>query len=497
MKIKNFALFLFTILALGCGGKGGAVIDIYHTNDIQGFYWSRPYSENDNKPTGGFAALKNMLEAGDSAHLLFDSGDSFSKTQEGQINKLEGAIKLFNQLDYTAITLSAADLALGWDIVEPALALAKFPVVITNLKNADGSTPRHIKPYVMVNINKIKIAVLGLVSKADYPAIQRNAGIKVTDELAALRETLPKVQEQNPDIIILLSSLGFEVQSDKPRADEKEIAEEFAEINLILGGNGGISADGAEKIAGAIVTRSQTMLSEVDLIKLSLNTDKEITSFQYTPIIIDAQKYGEDAELKKDIDAMRSLVSRRKSYTIAQVTDELSYFADKPSQIGEYAAQCIRTWGKTDAGIVNSDAFLGGLPKGAVTAVSLNTIMPFNDRVMFIKIRGDELKNALEYTLDLKNNWPQAAGLYITYDMQAPLGAKIKSMHINGERVQNSRLYSISVTDHIVAGGFGHNEFLNVFEFKNTDRTLRDIVRWCLNRERTVGPPALKSWKAA
>ncbi len=495
MKSKLFA-FLLIFLIVGCGGKDGPVIDIYHTNDIQGFYWPRPYGENDNKLTGGLAALKNMLASGEDKYLLFDSGDSFSKTQEGQINKLEGAIKLFNKLKYTAVTLSAADLSLGWDIVEPALALAQFPVVISNLKNADGSAPRHIKPYIIVNINKTKVAVLGLVSKADFPAIQRNAGIKVTDEVESLKEILPKVQAQNPDIIILLSSLGFEVESAKPRTDEKTIAEEFAEINLILGGNGDISADGAESISGTIITRSKTMLSEVDLIRLFFNKHKQISSFEYKPLNIDAQNYGEDSELKEIIDGMRNFVSRRKSYKIAQVNEELSYFGDRPSQIGEYAAQCIRTWGKTEAGIVNSDAFLGPLPEGAVTDASLHSIIPFADRVMFIKIRGDELKNALEYTLDIKNNWPQIAGMQINYDLQAPSGSKIKSILINGQKVQGSRLYSIAVTDHIVAGGFGHDEFLNVFEFKNTDRTLRDIVRWCLSRQREISAPVLKSWKA-
>ncbi len=110
-------------------------------------------------------------------------------------------------------------------------------------------------------------------------------------------------------------------------------------------------------------------------------------------------------------------------------------------------------------------------------------------------MRGDELKNALEHSIETKNNWPQTSGLNIVYNPSAPLGKKIKKFYINGAPAQNERLYSVSVSDHIVAGGMGHDEFLNVFEFKKTDRTVRDILRWCLSRDKEVSLAPQDNWK--
>ena len=33
------------------------------------------------------------------------------------------------------------------------------------------------------------------------------------------------------------------------------------------------------------------------------------------------------------------------------------------------------------------------------------------------------------------------------------------------------------------------------FEFKNTDRTVRDILRWCLSREKEVSSAPQDNWK--
>lgn len=493
---KSFLLCLITALLCACSSSEEPVLTIFHTNDIQGFYWARNYAANDNKESGGFAVLKNMLEVQEDPYLLFDSGDTFSRTQEGQITKLEGAIKIMNKLKYSAATLSAADLSLGWDIVEPALSQAQFPIVVSNIENRDGTQPKYIKKYTVIQKEKLKIAVLGLVSKADFPDIQRNSGVKITDEIETLKKIIPAVQEKGADIIIVLSSLGFELEAAPGRTDEKAIAEEIPEISLILGGNGDLSTDGFEEISKTYISRAKTMLFEIDKIDLFLNKNKQ-PSYKYQELILDKEKYGEDEEVLEIVNQMRKSAKNITGRKIAELKTDLAAFSDKPSPLGIYTADCIRKWANNDIGIINSDAFLSGFTKGPLTEVELYNAMPFNDRVMFLKMRGDELKNALEYSIETKTNWPQIAGINVTYDSDAPLGKKIKKVTLNGAPLRDDAVYSISSSDHIVAGGFGHNEFLNVFEFKNTDRTVRDIVRWCMYRQKEISAPATDTWKTA
>ncbi|WP_428065906.1 bifunctional metallophosphatase/5'-nucleotidase [Candidatus Proelusimicrobium volucris] len=483
------------IFLCACSPDPGIELDIFHTNDIQGFYWARKSAENDNRPTGGIAVLKNLLSNQENPFMLFDSGNTFSKTQVGKQFKLDGAVNLMNKLGYTAATLSSADLALGWDVVESGLKKANFPIVVSNLENKDGTQPKYIKKYVIAEENGIKAAVLGVMSKQDFPDTLRNSSLLVKDEISAIRELLPQLEKHNPDIIILLSSIGFDLDLSSKKTDEKILAEELPELTVILGGNSDVSGAETEEISKTLVTRCPPMLFETAKIKLKFSKNKQFSSYQFEPVILDKDTLGQDEDLEREIENMRKVALRTTSRKIASLGIALPTYSDRPSPLGAYTAQCIKRWGKNELGIINSDAFLNGFEQGPLSEVQLGNAIPFNDRVMFIKMRGDELKNALEYSIATKNNWPQTAGLRVVYDADAPLGKKIKKLYINGAPMQAARLYSISVSDHIVAGGMGHNEFLNVFEFKNTDRTVRDILRWCLNRDKEVLSVAQDLWK--
>jgi 2',3'-cyclic-nucleotide 2'-phosphodiesterase (5'-nucleotidase family) len=477
-----------------CTKPAGLALTVYHTNDIQGFYWARPASENGNKETGGLPVFKEMLDKQPAGFFLFDSGDSFSKTQEGQLGKLEGAVKLMNLLKYTAVTLSADDFALGWDNMEAALAGADFAVVVSNIQNADGGQPEHIKKYIFLESGGLKTAVLGLASKKAFPRIQRNAGLKVSDELETLKTLIPLVQEEGADFIILLSSLGFELEDGK-KPDDKTIAEEFPEINLILGGNSSVSPAGAERISNTHITRAKPMLFEAEKITIPFNAKKQPAAFNYEQILLDKETYGEDEEAAAMVAAGRAAVQKITGRRITTLPLALESYGDKPSPLGVYAAGCLKRWASHDIGLINSDLFLQGFAAGTLTEADLLNAIPFNDRVMLVKMRGDEIKNALEHTIEAKNNWPQTAGIAVDYDPAAPFGGRIKKITVNGAPLRNGALYSIAASDHIMAGGFGHNEFINAYEFKNTDRTVRDILKWCLYRQKEFAAPQLNQWK--
>ena len=492
---KFFPLLILGLLLFSACAKEQKVLTFYHTNDIEGFFWARNNPAIDNKLAGGMAVLKNFLDKQEKPYLLFDSGNTFAGTPEGQLGKMQNAVFMMNMLGYSAATLSPKDLTLGIDAIIPAIAAAKFPIVVSNLKAANGTELDYIKSYTLIDFQDIKIGIVGLLPSATLKTDQRNANIKIEDEIETLQKVLPVLQEKGAQIIILLSSIGFELQGDKNTIDEKVLAEEFPQITLILGGNSEISPLQEQEIAGVYITRSKENLESIQETVLTLDKNNKVNSFSSDSILLEEEIYGQAAPVLDIINPLRQTISKSQSNKVATLEESLETNLKKPSTLGYYTAQCIKNWGKTEIGLVNSNVFINGLHKGIISQADLQNAIPYDDRVMFIKMRGDDLKNALEASLD-NNNWPQIAGLEIVYDSNASKGNKIKSIKINNTPLKDVQIYSISATDHIIAGGFGHNEFLNMFEFKNTDRTLRDILRWCLSKEKTVKPQEPKGWKA-
>ncbi len=495
--MKKFSLFLILgLLLFSACAKEQKVLTFYHTNDIDGFFWARNNPAINNKLAGGMAVLKNFLSKQEKHYLLFDSGNTFAGTPEGQLGKMQNAVYMMNMLNYNAATLSPKDLTLGIDAITPALAAAKFPIIVSNLKASNGTTLKYIKPYEIFDLQGIKIGVIGLMPSATLKSTQRNANIKINNEIETLQKILPELQEKGAQIIVLLSSIGFDLEGGKESIDEKTIAEEFPQINVILGGNSDFSPLKPQEIYETYITRSKNNLESVQETILTLDKNNKIKDFSSEPILLEEEFYGQDSQLLDIINPLRQTVLKSQSNKITVLEESLNTDLKKPSRLGYYAAQCVKNWGKTEIGLLNSDVFITDLNKGPISQADLQNAIPYDDRVMFIKMRGDDLKNALEATLDINNNWPQTAGMEISYDINAPRGKKIKNIKINGTPLKDSQIYSISTTDHIMAGGFGHDEFLNMFEFKNTDRTLRDILRWCLYKEKNIKPTEPKGWKA-
>lgn len=495
MKKLALLLVLSLLLFSACIKEQKTVLTFYHTNDIEGFFWARNNPTIDNKLAGGMAVLKNFLDNQEKPYLLFDSGNTFAGTPEGQLGKMQSAVYMMNMLGYNAATLSPKDLTLGMDAITPALAAAKFPIIVSNLKTSNGTDLKYIKSYEIFDLQNIKIGVIGLMPSATLKSTQRNANIRIENEIETLQKILPTLQEKGAQVIVLLSSIGFDLEGDKESIDEKTIAEEFPQINLILGGNSELSPLQPQEVYETFIARSKENLESVQETTLVLDKNNKIKDFESNPVLLEDELYGQDSQLLDIINPLRHTISKSQSNKITTLEDNLNTDLKKPSTLGYYAAQCIKTWGKTEIGLLNSDVFITGLNKGVISQADLQNAIPYDDRVMFIKMRGDDLKNALEATLDINNNWPQTAGMEINYNINAPHGKKIKSIKVNGNPVKDSQLYSITTTDHIMAGGFGHNEFLNMFEFKNTDRTLRDILRWCLYKQKTIKPTEPKGWK--
>ncbi len=497
--MKKLSLFLILSLVLfnACFKEQKTVLTFYHTNDIEGFFWARNNPAINNKLAGGMAVLKNFLDKQEKQYLLFDNGNTFAGTPEGQLGKMQNAVYMMNMLGYNAATLSPKDLTLGMDAITPALAAAKFPIIVSNLKASNGSSLKYIKPYEIIESQGIKIGIIGLMPSTTLQSAQRNANIKIENEIETLQKILPVLQEKGAQVIVLLSSIGFDLEGGKESIDEKTIAEEFPQINIILGGNSDLSPLEPQKVYETYIARSKENLESIQETILILDKNNKIKDFDSKPIMLEAEIYGQDSQLLDIINPLRQTILKSQSNKITVLEEPLVTDLKKPSMLGYYTAQCVKTWGKTEIGLINSDVFITGLHQGIISQADLQNAIPYDDRVMFIKMRGDDFKNALEATLDINNNWPQTAGLEINYDIKEPHGKKIKSIKVNGTPLKDSQVYSISTTDHIMAGGFGHDEFLNMFEFKNTDRTLRDILRWCLYKEKTIKPTEPKGWKPA
>lgn len=468
--MKHFVLIILCLLFCACSDK--APVEIYHTGAISGYFYEHTLGD-ENKKIGGLPVLKNLLSKKETPFLLFDSGNLFSITQEGQLAKLTGSLRLLSSLPYTAITLSAADLKYGTQDIETALKNNKIPIIVSNLKTQEGKTPNGIKDSLIINYEGVKFGILGVLSKADFDKLTRPGNLKAEDEIETLKTKIETVKAEGANIIILLSSLGFD-REDKAVSD-KILLEELTGIDVILG------IGKRENIENykIIIDEAPENLQQVSLLKLKLNKNKQITSSLQENVDLNLSDFGEEENLLKEVNILRQKTAKNRIKHITKLDIYLDNQGDN-SSLGSYTAACLQKWGKTNIGLMNVEALGEGLPQGDVTEENIYKAFPFDDKVMFLKIYGKELINAFQNNLHSKHP-AILSGVKIFYNGDG----NITKVLVNGQIIKNEQVYDIAMPDHLIGNISGYEDFLNMYEFKNTDRTVRDIVTWCLSRKNT------------
>jgi len=177
------------------------------------------------------AQILSSLRQDDSALLALDSGALLFPSvtlPAGQLEQMQakarGIVAAYNKMSFQAVAVAAPDLAAGLDFLLDMQKQSRFPWLSANI--VDRSTNRHIfTPHIVLAAGDLRIGVLGLTGPeaAELLSDQDNAVLLPWPE--ALPPQLALANEKS-DMLVLLSSL--------PPAENKQIAERFPEIHIIL-----------------------------------------------------------------------------------------------------------------------------------------------------------------------------------------------------------------------------------------------------------------------
>lgn len=215
-------------------------ITILHTNDTH----SRidPFPENDPKfaGLGGIARRKELVDRvrDEGGHvLLLDSGDIFQGTPYFNLFGGEAELKAMSQLRYDAATPGNHDFDNGADGLARQMIHAAFPFLNVNYDFRGSALEGKVEAYRVFQKGAIRVGVLGVgIDLRGLVDERLTRNIRYTDPvLAANHAALHLRKEEKCDLVICLSHLGFQYDSDK--ISDLKLASLSKHIDLILGGH--------------------------------------------------------------------------------------------------------------------------------------------------------------------------------------------------------------------------------------------------------------------
>jgi len=270
--IVVFAVILGTVLITQTqdNERNTVRITILHTNDTHSQI--KPSERND---MGGFARRLGVIErirTEEQNVLLFDAGDFWQGTP--YFNFFDGLLEIeaFNRMEYTAITLGNHEFDNGVEHLATMLRKAKIPVVNSNYVFENEFLAKKVKPYIIVEIDGIRIGVIGLGINLDgFVPQSHHEGVTYLCPIEAANELSTKLKTQkNCDLVIVLSHLGL--TSNRGTATDIDVARNTRHVDIIIGGHSHVilentteqNLDGNNVII-AQIGRSGFYLGRIDL----------------------------------------------------------------------------------------------------------------------------------------------------------------------------------------------------------------------------------------
>ncbi len=100
-----------------------------------------------------------------------------------------------------------------------------------------------------------------------------------------------------------------------------------------------------------------------------------------------------------------------------------------------------------------SGALRKDLPQGMVPLTDLIDAFPFVDRIVTVRMTGEQILRVLEQSFTLTRGVMQVSGLEVVYDASAAIRNRVISVEVHGLPLRLNGSYSIATVEIIAQGG--------------------------------------------
>ena len=557
MKRSWHLLFLILLLpALAQAREREVKLKIVQTSDVHGNYY--PYDFIRQNETGGSLArvcsyVQEERQTYGERLILVDNGDILQGQPSAyyynyiDTTSIHLCAEMLNYMGYDAGNMGNHDVETGRKVFDRWANDCHFPVLGANIVETDTEKP-HFKPYIMLEREGVKIAILGMITPAIPAWLSENlwSGLRFDDMEKTARQWMKVIREQEkPDLIIGLFHSGKNPYLLNGKYNENasaDVARRVEGFDVVLMGHDHTLA--CEKVANAagdsvwIVNPANNALlvSEVE-INLTLENgrvNKKHITCHLTPM----EEYEADPAFMQRFASQEKTVHNfisRKIGTISQtISTRSAYFG--PSAFVDLIHQLQLEISGADISLAAPLSFDAEIKAGDICVSDMFNLYKYENMLYTMQLSGREIRNALEMSYALwtnrmasaddallllrKNprpgaedrarfahpsyNFDSAAGICYTVDVTKPEGHKVHITSMaDGTPFDENKMYKVAVNSYrgngggeLLTKGAGiPQEELEKRILTSTDKDLRYYLMQYIERKGRIEPHALNQWK--
>lgn len=476
MQCKNRRLLsLFLSLALVVGilaaslpmvsfaEKEAKTLTILHTNDIHGRF---QYDDGDRDPSIGHAKFKTLVEdfREKGNVLLLDAGDVLHGTTDINLSKGKAMVNLMNLLEVDAMVPGNHDFNYGYERLLELKEMADFPIIAANLVHeSDGS--RDFDEYIVKEYDGFKVGIFAIATEEtkvkSHP--DNTKGIEFTDYIEASKKAVKDLQKENVDIIIGLTHVGVDGETD---VTTRDIAKKVEGIDVIVDGHSHTRLEKGELVGDTLIVQTGSHLSNIGIVKIELKygkIDKKASLFT----VKDAEKLQANKEVEDVINKMEEANKLIKQEVIGKshvdLIGERDIVRTGESTLGNLITDAMLDASNADIAITNGGGIRASITAGDITVEEVLQAFPFTNFSSSIEVSGKEIVDALEHGVkaypETAGGFPHVAGMKYEFDSSKRVGEKVTKVLIGEKEIDLDKKYELVTNDFMAIGGDGYEMF--------------------------------------
>lgn len=499
---RRSAGLVLALLLSGCAARtvpdGGATprntvtLSIVGTNDLHGAMAARD-GRGGLAMLGGYARNLRAVRAKDGgAVLLIDAGDMFQGTLESNISEGAPVVAAYNALGYTAAAVGNHEFDFGpagppaiprTDADDPRGALkaraveARFPFLAANLIDAATGSPvrwPNVQPFAVVDAAGIRVGIIGVMTKGALNAtIAANVrGLSVAPLAETIRAHATALRAKGVQVIVVTAHAGGRcTQFDQP--DDLSSCERSGEIfavardlppglvDAIVAGHS--HAPIGHRVAGIPITEAYSNGRAFGRIDLLVDRERKavVSSRSFPPRDLVAGEY-ENAAVRPDATIERVLAPALEAVRVARARP-LGVVVETPirrlapiSPLGQlFTDAMLASVPGADLALNNSAGGLrADLPAGPLTFGSVYEVMPFDNRLVTIRLTGRQIKQVFASHLARGRRVIGFSGAKVRARCSGG-AADVAVTRPSGRAIADDDSLVVVVTDFLATGGDG------------------------------------------
>lgn len=340
-----------------------------------------------------FSLHKTITDYRTDETLYLIAGDMLNGNIIDATTKGFSTIQVVNYLNPDVVALGNHDFEYGTSWMLLLEKVANFSTICANvyIKNTNK---RVFKPYEVLEINGMKILIIGVTTLSTLKMVKENNEIdyiEIKDPVDEVKDILKSFLKVDIDLTICLTHLGIQEDIQLAQSLDKSFS-----VDLIIGGHSHSHLSEAKKENGIYIVQAGSGSDYLGILDLEIDTfSNTISKCDWRLVSNDSYTYDPKSDIYKIFESYHHILQSKYNNIVTILPKELSHSRDNyngETEINIFLVERFNKYTNSDVSIINSGITRVDQIGKVITVADIYSAWTFNGSLYQIEIKGSSLE---------------------------------------------------------------------------------------------------------